>query len=847
MGYSRSKNRRRHRRATLVVERLEFRRVMSSSPIGGLIDPGLVSPEIANPSLNPDLSIIGQSPSPGSDSPGGLRQVSVQFDRPVDPWSLGFMDVQVLSVAPDGKTTPVISDTTSLDESLDPSGTILTVTLPRPLAAGHYRLILSANAFLSGIDGSFLPFTGEDTPLGDFDIVPAAPTLADAIDLGRLSSSVTTANGRLDPASNPHDVALYRFEVAPQYAFSRVGVEVSAQRIGSPLNSAILLLDAGGSSIAYSDLGRPGTANDPYLFQGLRPGVYYIAVVSGQMGYGPTSHFDAAKPPLPRTNFNPVGGPFTLRLVADPAETPAAMIGFGLLHQDPLDRDPTGFTLQFNAPLALTDSSGKLFDVMSRGVQVLDAGGRSWPIAGVAYDEATSTLTYVFRQRLPQGSYSVQIPTTGGLVDLSGQRPTAYGHANGVFGSFSVGAMASSAGPDDLGPLYPDDLLNTVSHDVVVPAGATVSIRYVILYSDFYKITTRQLGGTPTATLLDPGSYPTGTTSYEFVAAGVHVFTLKNPGNAPITYRFQLGIAAYHWESLLQSGIGQGPALGLRLIAPDVSPSAPAPPSAPADGSTGSEGIAALFPAAVGVMTGGIVSSGDGQAASHAPGPVEPVPILPTNATTGLYLTFAGQPVGSPVVNTAQGSGGFAAFSPGSATGFGQSVGSGNSFAGASSSGLTAPNAENVPGTDAAPEDEDAPAADLAALLAAAHDAEASIEEIASDLSPAQEADPLRTDGSLPDSVVESAWTPPEDRTMPEEARIFDPGLGLGLAAAVAIHYRQAIRGWFSRFRRKNTSARRLAPAPAPRRSRSTRSREEHPTSSRSSRSESREQQLVMH
>jgi hypothetical protein len=842
----------------LVVERLEFRRVMSTSTIGGLIDPGLVSPEIANQSLNPDLSIIGQSPSPGSDSPVGVQQVSIQFDRPVDPWSLGFMDVQLLSIAPDGKTTPMISDASMLDESLDSSGTILTVMLPRPLAAGRYRLLLSANAFLSGTDGTSLPFTGEDTPLGDFDILPAAPTLADATDLGRLSTSVTTANGRLDPALNPHDVALYRFEITPQYAFSRVGVEVSAQRIGSSLNSAILLLDAGGSSIAYSDLGRPGAANDPYLFQGLRPGVYYVAVVVGQMGYGPTNHFDAAKPPLPRTNSNPVGGPFTLRLVADPAETPAAMIGFGLLHQDPLDRDPTGFTLQFNAPLALTDSNGNLFDVMSRGVQVLDANGRSWPIAAVAYDEATSTLSYVFRQRLPQGSYSVRIPTTGGLVDLSGHQPTAYGHANGIFGSFSIDARASSTGPDDLGPLYPDDLLNTVAHDVVVPAGATVSIRYVVLYSDFYKITTRQLGGTPTATLQDSGSNSSGaagsgtrdsdTSSYEFVAAGVHVFTLKNTGNAPITYRFQLGIAAYHWESLLQSGIGQGPALGLRLIAPDVSPSAPSPPSAPAGSSAGSEGIAALFPAAVGVMTGGIVSSGDGQAARHSPGPVEPVLILPPNASPGLYLTFAGQPVGSPVVNAAQGSGGgFAVGSSGTATGFGQSVGVGNSFAGASPGGLTAPNAENVPGTESAPEDEEAPAADLAALLAAAHDPEASIEEIASDLSPARVADPLRTDGSLPDSVVESAWAPSDDRTMPEEAKIFDPGLGLGLAAAVAIHYRQAIRGWLARFRRKSAPARRLAPAPAPRRPRSTRSREEYLTGSLTTRSESREQQFVMH
>jgi hypothetical protein len=349
--------------------------------------------------------------------------------------------------------------------------------------------------------------------------------------------------------------------------------------------------------------------------------------------------------------------------------------------------------------------------------------------------------------------------------------------------------------------------------------------------------------------MLEPGTQDVGMPNYQFFAAGVHAFTLNNSGTAPITYRIQFGIAAYHWESLLQSGIGQGPALGLRLIAPDIAPSAPSAPSTPADDATSSEGIAALFPAVVGVMTGGLLSSGGGQAESHSPGPVEPVPVLPTNAPAGLYLTVAGQPVGLPVINAPQGSaGGFSFGSPGTATGFGQSVGASNSLAGVSPGSLPAPHAENVPATEAAPEDEEAPANEFAAVLAAARDPQASIEEIASDLPPVQVADQLRTDGSLPETADESAWAPPDDRTMPEEAKMFDPGIAFGLAAAVAIHYRQVVRGWFSRFRRQIAQPRRLPPAPMPRRPLSTRSRDAYPAGSRTSpsRTESRES-FVMH
>jgi hypothetical protein len=80
---------------------------------------------------------------------------------------------------------------------------------------------------------------------------------------------------------------------------------------------------------------------------------------------------------------------------------------------------------------------------------------------------------------------------------------------------------------------------------------------------------------------------------------------------------------------------------------------------------------------------------------------------------------------------------------------------------------------------------------------------------------------------------------------MPEQAKMFDPGIGLGFAAAVAIHYRHAIRRWFSRLRRSSARTRRPAPEPMPRRPLPSRSREQGSAGSRTSRTESRERLLA--
>ena len=85
----------------------------------------------------------------------------------------------------------------------------------------------------------------------------------------------------------------------------------------------------------------------------------------------------------------------------------------------------------------------------------------AWPVAGVIR-RVQSILTYVFRQKLPPGTYSVRTASTGGLVDLSGHTPTARGSSS-VFGTFTVSGQPWRE-PNNLGVFYPDDILNGVDN-----------------------------------------------------------------------------------------------------------------------------------------------------------------------------------------------------------------------------------------------------------------------------------------------------------------------------------------------------------------------------------------------
>ena len=123
------------------------------------------------------------------------------------------------------------------------------------------------------------------------------------------------------------------------------------------------------------------------------------------------------------------------------------------------------------------------------------------------------------------------------------------------------------------------------SHGVTVDAqlspGDSVSYRFVITFPSIYTLTTQYSGGSlaiaissanPDLTIpVDPGK-PDGVdvTNDITLTPGVYQLQLTANGSQPVLAHLVLGTPAISVESILQSGIGQGPGLSLRLIAPVV-------------------------------------------------------------------------------------------------------------------------------------------------------------------------------------------------------------------------------------------------------------------------------------
>jgi hypothetical protein len=610
--------------------------------------------------LGPNLSIIATDPAPDSRLTTAVSSLAFTFDRQVFDGSVGFDDFQLDQVASDGTLTPLIDPNVGAFESLDSTQTQLTVDLDSVLTPGHYRMFLSGLNALSGLDGSVPAGNGTDQPLGDFTIVNPGVTLDGATNLGRIGSSAkpTTVAGKLDFTANPFAVDLYKFTLTDDHTW-RFGAELSAQRNGSPLLGALSLFDSKGQPISVTTFGRPGFPSDPYFFKLLGPGTYYIGVsgvgnAAGQPGaYNPVT----GDPGL--IGQTQPGGPYTLRLAADPGEAPVALLGFRLDHADPQDTTPTGFELQFSGSISLAAADGSLSNAATNGVQVVDQKGRTWPIAAVRYDEATASLTYLFRAELPVGRYSVELPSTGGLVDLAGHLPTAAGMPPGILATFTVFPNPRPAGPTDFGPLFPASALAGVSKDATIQPGQAVDFHATILYPNFYLITTRFSGGPVTNEIqehgvtvatIKPSKPDLPQTVFKSLPAGDYVFHVTDTGAAPAHFELSYKVTQFSWESLLQNGVGQGPALNLMLISPmgSLSPVTPAT-SLTSDRAPGGAAIAPLPNPGTASIAGG-VSPSPGFHDAPQPGGAAPIAPLPgsTSTATGLPLTPGGVLVGQP-------------------------------------------------------------------------------------------------------------------------------------------------------------------------------------------------------
>ena len=157
------------------------------------------------------------------------------------------------------------------------------------------------------------------------------------------------------------------------------------------------------------------------------------------------------------------GGPFTVHVVADAEDTPPQLLSFAVDHADPLSPAPTGLTMGFSRAISLTSQYGGLAPILSKSIEVRDEYGMSWPVQVSAYDESDATITYLFDEFLPPGHYMVQLPEQGGLVDLAGLSPIAFGQPPHVLGQFDVPPGEGSSDPLDLGALLPGPQLTESS------------------------------------------------------------------------------------------------------------------------------------------------------------------------------------------------------------------------------------------------------------------------------------------------------------------------------------------------------------------------------------------------
>ncbi len=597
------------------LEGLELRQLLSGVPgdilnVTGSIPPlgvvnspssalGILAQPAATPVANaaqPETSavqaLITTVPASGAQLTQSPTSLVVTFNQQdnigQDWWQDG--NVQLEQINSDGTTTQLFDPNAPPIASFDSSGTQATIPLDQTLTPGHYQIVLvgdyvgsdgsGLSTFLS--DGGALWDPSQDLVLADFTVVPkpvvpAGVTFNDASDLGIITSpvdisQVQTSSGSLDLAA-AQTYALYKVTLGPGH-FWRLGVELDAERIGSSLLGALTLFDQQGDVLTTRDSGTglPSSPDDPYLFAGLNPGVYYIGVSGAGNLPGQPGGYDPGTGTIGTAGEAQAGGSYNLQIVADPADSLTQLTGFSLQRADPLDPTPTGLTLTFSG--ALDPNS-----LMSNSpVLVHDASGKAWPVTLSSYEG--SQMSFVFNQPLPPGQYTVAVPPSGGLTDFTGRAPVSPGPTPGVLATFTVKSETSSSVAGNLGIVWPS-LQSGVSQFATIAPGQTVVSRVVVLIQGQYKLNTSFTVGSAAITRIGPGGFnvvdpassgPPQTYS-GLLNEGVYFFEFSAVGSQsvqgswtfrPVTVDFDNAIQDY----LVSNGVGQSPALALRLTTP---------------------------------------------------------------------------------------------------------------------------------------------------------------------------------------------------------------------------------------------------------------------------------------
>jgi len=511
------------------------------------------------------LSVGLIDPAPNSVLTASPLSLLLQFNRPIFPDSVD-NDVVLVSTDADGNPT---SYTSPASLTVDPTGTQLIATLTETLAPGHYQVWIVGTSAIQDLDGNYLTDGSTNLVVGQFDVAVPGITLADAVDLANPGSTPELVQGALDFQIPMQSVALYRIQLDPGH-FWRLGLEVTAHRDGGTLNTALALFDDQGQLIASDDVGRPDDPEDPYLFAGLQPGNYYVGVSGvGNLPDLPGGYDPATGSPGSVTQTQD-GGPFTLHVVADPVDTPPTVLRLTLDHADPDSSSPTGLTLAFSRAIAVTSQFGDRELSLSNAIEVVDQAGEIWPVEVSNYLESNAEISYLFDTSLPPGHYLVRLPEQGGLTDLAGLSPVAPGQPSDVLGQFDVAARQGEPNPLDLGALLPAVAAAGVPIDAILSPGQSITYRIVVTVPGQYIFQEESSGVPPlvelTGQAFDRQLSPTGTND-TLLSPGVYSIQFDAPTGGPVQVQLFVRLSSDETEIVLANGVGQGPALSLRLIA----------------------------------------------------------------------------------------------------------------------------------------------------------------------------------------------------------------------------------------------------------------------------------------
>ncbi|HKM54195.1 MAG TPA: Ig-like domain-containing protein, partial [Isosphaeraceae bacterium] len=587
------------------LEGLEPRRLLSGVP-GNLPNPtGPLSPSwvvdspppqagtLVQPAVTPAAhgaqpltslvqSVITTVPADGAQLTQSPSSLVVTFNTEVDfLWEDG--NVQLDRVNSDGSTTPLF-DPSFPSATFDPTGSQATIPLNQTLSPGNYQIVLVGGSDVSNYVSGGLWDPSTDQTLADFTVVPNVPvvpagvTFNDAIDLGTIGSQVTTSSGSLDLAA-AQTYALYKVTLGPGH-FWRLGVELDAQRIGSSLLGALTLFDQQGNVLATRDTGTglPSSPDDPYLFTGLNPGVYYIGVSGAGNLAGQPGGYDPVTGTIGSAGQAQAGGAYDLQVVADPADSLTQVTGFSLQRADTLNSTPTGLTLTFSG--AIDPNS-----LMSNSPVLVynDASDKAFPMTLSSY--AGSQVSFVFDQPLPSGQYTVVVPS-GGLTDLIGRAPVSPGPNPGVLATFIVEPQTSPAVAGNLGVLWPSPQAQ-VSQFATIPPGQEFVSRVVVPVAGLYTLETSFTQGSVAilragpdgVAVIDPASTGPSNTYEMPLEAGVYMVSFRTVSTQPAVGQWTFRLSSIDHELIPDNGVHQDPILILRLVDPIPSSSTSGSPS----------------------------------------------------------------------------------------------------------------------------------------------------------------------------------------------------------------------------------------------------------------------------